>query len=110
MLFFFQAEDGIGDADVTGVEPCALPILGMDPLVWTMVARAARLPSPPSSTPTDPSPAMRAHACWCARMAQSLAPSEIGRGGCRERVKISVVAVLLKKKNKKIGKIATSIR
>src|SRR6266699_5422124 len=27
MVFFFQAEDGIRDADVTGVQTCALPIL-----------------------------------------------------------------------------------
>src|SRR5690554_4440205 len=27
-LFFFQAEDGIRDADVTGVQTCALPISG----------------------------------------------------------------------------------
>src|SRR3989442_1801968 len=27
-IFFFQAEDGIRDADVTGVQTCALPILG----------------------------------------------------------------------------------
>src|SRR5256884_7022916 len=27
MLFFFQAEDGIRDVAVTGVQPCALPIL-----------------------------------------------------------------------------------
>src|SRR5690554_7439349 len=26
--FFFQAEDGIRDADVTGVQTCALPIFG----------------------------------------------------------------------------------
>src|SRR6266699_5445078 len=26
--FFFQAENGIRDADVTGVQTCALPILG----------------------------------------------------------------------------------
>src|SRR5690554_7509813 len=26
--FFFHAEDGIRDADVTGVQTCALPILG----------------------------------------------------------------------------------
>jgi len=25
-LFFFQAEDGIRDRDVTGVQTCALPI------------------------------------------------------------------------------------
>src|SRR5690554_7590657 len=28
--FFFQAEDGIRDADVTGVQTCALPILRRD--------------------------------------------------------------------------------
>src|SRR6266699_4380231 len=26
LVFFFQAEDGIRDADVTGVQTCALPI------------------------------------------------------------------------------------
>src|SRR3989442_7120305 len=29
LFFFFQAEDGIRDADVTGVQTCALPILRM---------------------------------------------------------------------------------
>src|SRR5690554_3556935 len=29
-FFFFQAEDGIRDADVTGVQTCALPILMLD--------------------------------------------------------------------------------
>src|SRR5215813_14962774 len=28
LIFFFQAEDGIRDADVTGVQTCALPICG----------------------------------------------------------------------------------
>src|SRR5256885_5471568 len=30
-LFFFQAEDGIRDYKVTGVQTCALPIFGRDP-------------------------------------------------------------------------------
>src|SRR3712207_7466461 len=29
IFFFFQAEDGIRDIGVTGVQTCALPILGM---------------------------------------------------------------------------------
>src|SRR5439155_9906471 len=29
-FFFFQAEDGIRDGHVTGVQTCALPILAMD--------------------------------------------------------------------------------
>jgi len=28
-VFFFQAEDGIRDRDVTGVQTCALPIFNM---------------------------------------------------------------------------------
>src|SRR5438132_12297486 len=39
MLFFFQAEDGIRDHCVTGVQTCALPILYRPVLmVWTCVA------------------------------------------------------------------------
>src|SRR5207253_6008955 len=30
LFFFFQAEDGIRDGHVTGVQTCALPILAMD--------------------------------------------------------------------------------
>src|SRR6266540_79780 len=34
-FFFFQAEDGIRDRDVTGVQTCALPILaGQDGLLF----------------------------------------------------------------------------
>src|SRR3712207_7096392 len=31
ILFFFQAEDGIRDIGVTGVQTCALPIYGLAP-------------------------------------------------------------------------------
>src|SRR3989441_4774788 len=31
LTFFFQAEDGIRDKLVTGVQTCALPISGLDP-------------------------------------------------------------------------------
>src|SRR5260370_30344386 len=31
LFFFFQAEDGIRDSSVTGVQTCALPISGLDP-------------------------------------------------------------------------------
>src|SRR2546429_5686672 len=33
IFFFFQAEDGIRDVAVTGVQTCALPISGLDALV-----------------------------------------------------------------------------
>src|SRR4051795_8952453 len=35
VLFFFQAEDGIRDESVTGVQTCALPI-------WTLTRRGRR--------------------------------------------------------------------
>src|SRR5438067_9034587 len=34
IFFFFQAEDGIRDRNVTGVQTCALPILAPGP-IWT---------------------------------------------------------------------------
>src|SRR5256885_2648887 len=40
VFFFFQAEDGIRDYKVTGVQTCALPIWGLERLP---LARAERL-------------------------------------------------------------------
>src|SRR5690554_7767623 len=37
-IFFFQAEDGIRDADVTGVQTCALPISKMEQAGYLPVA------------------------------------------------------------------------
>src|SRR2546427_1998924 len=37
-FFFFQAEDGIRDLTVTGVQTCALPISGMLPKSYVLVA------------------------------------------------------------------------
>src|SRR5436305_7189107 len=41
MFFFFQAEDGIRDADVTGVQTCALPICNRRRLKMAVEAGAA---------------------------------------------------------------------
>src|SRR2546427_2568473 len=85
IFFFFQAEDGIRDLTVTGVQTCALPISHAETRdVWisaTGISTRA-LPRPPPSEP--PRPPAR--------------PPQIGRASCRERVEISVVAVSLKKK------------
>src|SRR5699024_11459826 len=62
--FFFQAEDGIRDRNVTGVQTCALPISRAGP------ARGAARCTPPRCPGWGP---------W---------PSEIGRASCRERVEI----------------------
>src|SRR5690606_40197530 len=39
-FFFFQAEDGIRDFHVTGVQTCALPILFLSPLLFDFLETA----------------------------------------------------------------------
>src|SRR5215510_12440738 len=71
-LFFFQAEDGIRDGHVTGVQTCALPIC--------FRARRSSRRSPPASTATR---------CSTRRpesMTRRRAGKQIGRASCRERV------------------------
>src|SRR5688572_33433016 len=63
-VFFFQAEDGIRDLTVTGVQTCALPILKR------LTAAAAVRRFTPGACP--PSPPRRS--------------PQIGRASCRERV------------------------
>src|SRR5437667_3578861 len=41
-FFFFQAEDGIRDRDVTGVQTCALPISSRRGCLGTQARRARR--------------------------------------------------------------------
>src|SRR2546422_11414779 len=88
-FFFFQAEDGIRDVAVTGVQTCALPIFpfrGRLLLVDTGVRR------------TLGAGAYNERTREC-RAALERLRVEIGRASCRERVEISVVAVSLKKNN-----------
>src|SRR2546426_7359643 len=89
LFFFFQAEDGIRDYKVTGVQTCALPILAgwltrapCQNCLWrratsrkSLDCRRARR----SISPTTPP--------WAAtrRTSRSMA-REIGRASCRERV------------------------
>src|SRR5690606_39694941 len=48
-IFFFQAEDGIRDFHVTGVQTCALPILPSLESVLGRLERFLNLPSPCSN-------------------------------------------------------------
>src|SRR5437868_11520253 len=78
-LFFFQAEDGIRDRNVTGVQTCALPILA---------ARAREIATPRAA----PGRVARGDfKTGCARARGR----EIGRASCRERVWMWVGGVLL---------------
>src|SRR5204862_4966632 len=90
IFFFFQAEDGIRDLYVTGVQTCALPILA--------IARSCRaLPLAEQAheeliaTGARPRKIVRAGA-------EALTASErreIGRASCRERGEDEVVDVRL---------------
>src|SRR5690606_40310431 len=42
VAFFFQAEDGIRDFHVTGVQTCALPICGAPPSCWVFLQAGGR--------------------------------------------------------------------
>src|SRR5437667_12875085 len=63
LLFFFQAEDGIRDRDVTGVQTCALPIYRL------------QQPAPPESEPTEDE----------VRLSPRTAPRHPGRAQLRPR-------------------------
>src|SRR3712207_7191398 len=90
--FFFQAEDGIRDIGVTGVQTCALPIF---PYIGELV----------SATPMHDAGGLVDLRAWVAdtvalrrrkgtlAAVEAVARAEIGRATCRERVKISVVVV-----------------
>src|SRR5687767_15187769 len=87
-FFFFQAEDGIRDKLVTGVQTCALPICG--PLGAGRGDGAVRRRRPRPSLPAAPATRHRRPAGG--RRADLLLPdapadpAEIGRASCRERV------------------------
>src|SRR5258707_5759785 len=85
-FFLFQAEDGIRDIGVTGVQTCALPISRRE--ARRAAAEQRRLPA--------------GMECAVERQSAPAARWQIGRASCRERVEISVVAVSLKKNEVKV--------
>src|SRR2546430_8724770 len=46
VFIFFQAEDGIRDLTVTGVQTCALPICGTEPRLTNTTIDGINVPSP----------------------------------------------------------------
>src|SRR3712207_9107760 len=96
-FFFFQAEDGIRDIGVTGVQTCALPICTSG-RVWSFswgCARFGRAFGSSGGTATG----MDAVGSTVAL----IGGAEIGRGAWRGRREISGGAVSFKKKKKKIN-------
>src|SRR5437773_7839179 len=89
-FFFFQAEDGIRDRDVTGVQTCALPILPRrtvrelclwlgDRQRFLGAQRSARSAGPLRGADAGPG----------GRRRGGPAARQIGRASCRERVEVS---------------------
>src|SRR2546429_5500627 len=103
---FFQAEDGIRDVAVTGVQTCALPIstqpffaqpswVNFEKKVEVMDNFSKQLGNHSVKVGVDYA---RLPTFYANLMLNS--PGKIGRASCRERGKISVVAVSLKKKKR----------
>src|SRR5262249_58238502 len=97
LFFFFQAEDGIRDWSVTGVQTCALPISLVriaaihGRALRRRIGRAARCEGQiPALAPVTADEG-------CERRA-FLPGEEIGRASCRERGEISGLGVSVKKK------------
>src|SRR2546430_13633429 len=87
-FFFFQAEDGIRDLTVTGVQTCALPIYlrreGFSSAVCVPLFSMRRAVGSLSLTSLAPDAYRRRHLLALERLAAPLA--KIGRASCRERV------------------------
>src|SRR5262249_58353779 len=109
-LFFFQAEDGIRDWSVTGVQTCALPILADARCLtsWETRATRSRLNSSRSTAWTC-LPFTKAACSTSRTWAGSRDTSrhwriEIGRASCRERVEIWGGAESLEDKRGRVQK------
>src|SRR5207245_8601109 len=86
-LFFFQAEDGIRDATVTGVQTCALPILSVNPRLSSPLPKIPRSDSSPRRPWRADRPRAPLLAFSCPKAAFCAARSEERRVGkeCRYR-------------------------
>src|SRR5205823_10570399 len=109
-IFFFQAEDGIRDKLVTGVQTCALPILKKKPRGVRMTSHNQQ-PQGPSPFDQQPERPITLNSSWTTTQPintkstppqQTILPEQkIGRASCRERVKIKEDKRSIKKKDKK---------
>src|SRR5256885_3088643 len=97
-FFFFQAEDGIRDYKVTGVQTCALPISHRRADHHVAFAMIRGMADGPDHREGD---MMVGSSVGRLAITVGLVLLEIGRASCRGRGEISVVAVSLKKKKKK---------
>src|SRR5205085_8193112 len=96
---FFQAEDGIRDLTVTGVQTCALPICPRQPFLGLAIAGAIGIAAadncPRHSIAVPAIVGALALGAWFARrslVVYALVAAgfffQIGRASCRERVEV----------------------
>src|SRR5260370_29149475 len=104
---FFKAEDGIRDSSVTGVQTCALPIslaLRSSPLGSVFITLATSPLTLRAVAKRLRGPGLPHWRCLAARRTAAgpgraaAWPRQNGRAAWRERGEVSVVAVFLKKK------------
>src|SRR5699024_11625176 len=98
-LFFFQAEDGIRDRNVTGVQTCALPILDAD----------AQLETPQSKADLiwhEIQNAYRTRKILTGKLGgiEKTEAGKIGRASCRERGESWVGCVAEERNRVRVGK------
>src|SRR5690606_39642371 len=93
-VFFFQAEDGIRDFHVTGVQTCALPIFSQAAASVLMELVAAGQLDAESILAMDGTDMMDILGRELVASRPKCA-TQIGRASCRERVKYTEVCVYL---------------
>src|SRR5258706_10559816 len=88
--FFFQAEDGIRDWSVTGVQTCALPICAIRrprpcPRSSLLFGAALAALAPTARGQLAPTTRVDVDSAGTESNSFSMDPSKIGRASCRER-------------------------
>src|SRR2546430_3543831 len=86
VFFFFQAEDGIRDLTVTGVQTCALPISPSYPQAWYVLGGALESIERRQAVAFGEQPGEPVEQQAVGRGKSSLVHQQIGRASCRERV------------------------
>src|SRR5688572_32411161 len=102
-FFFFQAEDGIRDLTVTGVQTCALPISrGRVSSVGMRMTRGRALNAGDGYGAQQTAVVNEALVRGRFGERDAVGAQEIGRASCRERVEIWGVAVALKRERQRM--------
>src|SRR5699024_12092719 len=103
--FFFQAEDGIRDRNVTGVQTCALPISFWQAdrhrkAVYTQFTGGT---TPFDFTKNYKFTILNNENVWAKAMNRVVSEKEIGRASCRERVRTWAVSGAIERKEAASG-------